>query len=92
MTATLRIDQNLIEELRAYAKQRGIALDQLINQCCRIGLDELKGRETLETQERYVEKTYNMGAPKIDLTNANHVAAQLEDEEIIRKMRLRKED
>lgn len=92
MTATLRIDQNLAEELRAYAQQQGIALDQLINQCCRFGLDKLKRRETLETQERYVEKTYNMGAPKIDVTNANHVAAQLEDEETMRKMRLRKEN
>lgn len=33
--------------------------------------------------------TYNMGVPRIDITKALQIAGQLEDEETLRKMRLK---
>lgn len=37
-------------------------------------------------RKRFVQKTYQMGVPLIDLTKANAIAAALEDDEILRKM------
>ncbi|HOB67457.1 type II toxin-antitoxin system prevent-host-death family antitoxin [Ottowia sp.] len=35
----------------------------------------------------YVQRTFNTGVPLVDLTKANQLAAELEDEELIEKMR-----
>ena len=38
----------------------------------------------------YVERTFAMGEPLVDVTKAGMLAAALEDEETLRKLRLRK--
>lgn len=35
----------------------------------------------------FVQRTYSTGVPLVDLTRANQLAAELEDEELIAKMR-----
>jgi prevent-host-death family protein len=35
----------------------------------------------------FIQRTFNMGVPLVDLTKANQLAAELEDEELIAKMR-----
>lgn len=35
----------------------------------------------------FIQRTHNMGVPLVDLTKANQLAAELEDEELIAKMR-----
>jgi prevent-host-death family protein len=35
---------------------------------------------------RFVQRTFNMGVPLVDLTKANQLAGELEDQEIIAKM------
>ena len=80
---TLRIDDDLMRQLKERAGREHVSLTRLINEAIREGLRTgLKPRK----RKRFVQKTYNMGLPLIDLTKANAIAAALEDEEILRKM------
>lgn len=85
----MRIDDDLLQELKAYAHCEGISVAQLVNKTVRLGFDNLRnGKKT--RQKPYREKTFNMGQPKVDLTKALQLAAALEDEAILEKMRLGK--
>ncbi len=50
----------------------------------------LASREPRRPRRRYREQTQAMGAPSVRLDKALALAAALEDEEIVRKMKLRK--
>jgi hypothetical protein len=47
-------------------------------------------RETKKPRRRYHEKTHSLGVPRVDLTKALSLSTQLEDDETLRKVRLRK--
>jgi hypothetical protein len=83
MRTTLRIDDDLLRALKERARQEDVSISRLLNDALRRGLSAppSPGRK-----KKFVQKTYNMGPPLIDLTKANAIAAALEDEEIIRKM------
>ena len=40
----------------------------------------------------FIQRTFDMGEPLVDLTKANQLAAELEDEELIEKMRRIEQD
>ena len=40
----------------------------------------------------FVQRTFHTGVPLVDLTKANQLAAELEDEELIEKMRRIEQD
>lgn len=85
MRTTVRIDDDLLAQLKQRARAEGISLTELLNRVLRAGL-EAKRPKRRPVQIRTVE----MGAPRIDLDRALRVAAALEDDEIVRKMSLRK--
>ncbi|MEE9279318.1 MAG: ribbon-helix-helix protein, CopG family [Myxococcota bacterium] len=85
MRTTVRLDDDLLAELKEQAHREGISLTQLMNRVLRAGLKATKPR-----RRRIRIQTVDMGPPKIDLGKALHVAADLEDEEILRKLALRK--
>ncbi len=85
MRTTVRIDSDLLAQLKEQARAEGISLAQLLNRALRAGLEAGKPRR------RPVRiQPLDMGAPRIDLDRALHVADQLEDDEVLRKMALRK--
>jgi len=85
MRTTVRIEDDLLAELKEQARAEGISLAQLLNRALRTGLETKKPRRrTVRIQP------LEMGPPKIDLDKALHVAEQLEDEEFLRKIALRK--
>ena len=85
MRTTLRIDDQLLAQLKERARTEGISLAQLVNRVLREGL------EAKRPKRRPVRiQTADMGPPKIDLDRALHLAEALEDEEILRKVALRK--
>lgn len=90
MRTTVRIDDDLMEELKELARQQGISMAQMFNRAVRFGIDRVKNGKQEATYKPFKQKTHSMGVPKVDLTKANQIAAELEDEEIIRKMRLGK--
>jgi antitoxin component of RelBE/YafQ-DinJ toxin-antitoxin module len=82
MRTTLRIDDDLFRELKKRASREGLTLSELVN---------LALRESLRTEKRprrvFRQKTRDLGRPSFDITKANAVAAELEDQDILRKLR-----
>lgn len=88
MRTTVRIDDDVILELKERARKEKASLTRVLNKTLRNGLsgDGNKGRR----KKRFRQKSYDMGIPRVDLTKALALAAELEDHEIVRKMALRK--
>jgi len=81
MRTTLRIDDDLFRELKKRANRKGLTLSELVN---------LALRQSLRTEERplraFRQKTRDLGRPSFDVAKANAVAAELEDQAILRKL------
>jgi hypothetical protein len=87
MRTTLTLDDALAAELKEMAHRSGLPFKRVVNQMLRAGIDAArrprpKGRVRL--------KTFALGPPSAPLDRALQLAAALEDEEIVRKLRLRK--
>ena len=87
MRTTIRIDDDLLERLKARAAQEHTSLTRLVNRVIRAGLES---SNRVADEPLHVEEIFEMGEPNADLTHAGLLAALLEDEETIRKLRLRK--
>lgn len=86
--STVRIDDDLLSELKEQVhKERG-SLTRILNGTLRAGIHA--SRRCTPRKPRYREETYAMGRPQADLRKALALAAGLEDGEIVRKTMLRK--
>ena len=88
MRSTVRIDDDLLEELKARARKENISQSQMLNRLLRAGL--LASRPSASKRSRYSEEAVSMGSPRVDLDKALAFASELEDEEILRKLSLKK--
>ena len=85
MRTTITLDEDVAAQLRRLMHERGITFKSAVNSTLRAGLGV--SRETRD----YRLPTYAMGLrPGIDLDKALELDAALEDEEIVRKLQLRK--
>lgn len=88
MRTTIRLEDDLDRDLRSVAAVEGISFGKLVNHLLRLGLQaRTKGAKS---GRRFKEKSARLGAPHQDLTKALDLAGQLEDEETLRKLALRK--
>jgi hypothetical protein len=78
---TVTLDPDTEQMLRERMKRRGISFKQALNESIREG-------NLQEPQPVRRTKAYPMGQASRDLTKALQIAADLEDEEILAKMRL----
>lgn len=86
MRTTVTLDPDVEAKLRKVMRERGLSFKEALNTAIRQGLSP-----QLKTPKKFKQKTYAMRLrPGIDLTKAVRLAAEMEDEEIIRKMELRK--
>lgn len=83
MRTTVRIDDDLLRQLKERARREEVPLARLLNDALRAGLAPASAKAR---KKKFVQRTYNMGAPLVDLTKASAIAAALEDEEILRKL------
>ena len=88
MRSTVRIDDDLMAELKEWAHRENVSQTRLLNRLLREGMKALREKRSSKTP--YKETTIAMGSPRIDLDKALALAAELEDEEILRKMSLKK--
>jgi hypothetical protein len=87
MRTTITLDPDLAARLRRLSAERGTSFKATVNATLRAGLDA----SARSRRQGYVEQTRPLGVrPGVDLTKALRLAAELEDEEIIRKLELRK--
>ena len=85
MRTTLRIDDDLMRELRKRAAAEQVSLAELCNQVLRQGLAHKP-----VARAPYREQVFSMGTPRVNLDKALAVAAADEDAEVARKLAMRK--
>ena len=86
MRTTIDIDDDLMTSLREKAFRNGSSLKDVINEVIRKGI-----RITPESGNHYSCPEFNLGNPShYDLDHALAIAENLETEELVRKMHLRK--
>jgi hypothetical protein len=86
MRTTVTLDEDVAAALQALAAERGLSFKQALNDAVRAGLAEPAKRS----------KPYRLPArrlglrPGIDLDKALRLAGELDDDEVVRKLELRK--
>lgn len=88
MRTTVRVDDDLLEQLKAQARKENVSLTRLLNRILKAGLQA--GGARRRKRPVYRERVRSLGAPRIPLAKALALAAALEDEEIVRELALRK--
>ena len=87
MRTTVTLDPDVAEQLKALARRRNLSFKAALNSAVRAGLAVERGGG----RRPYQAPARPMGLrPGIDLTHALRLADALEDEEIVRKLALRK--
>ena len=81
MRTTLRIDDDLLRELKARAANEGVALSDLVNLVLRQSV-----AEPPRPRRPFKQRARDLGRPAFDITKANAIAADLEDEAILGKV------
>jgi hypothetical protein len=88
MRTTVRLDDELLEQLKAQARKEKVSLTRLLNRTLKAGLRA--GGAHRRAKRAYRERVHAMGSPRVALDHALALAAALEDEEIVRELTLRK--
>ena len=88
MRTTLNIADDILREMKARAHETGVSLTRVANDVLRAGLDRRAGSS--RPRRRYREEVADLGEPRVNLDRALALAAQLEDEETLRKLEQRK--
>lgn len=88
MRSTVRIDDDLMQQLRERALVEKVSLSRMLNRTLRAGLRAGKGGRG--SPRAFKEQVFSMGPPGIGLDKALAAAAALEDAEILRKLAARK--
>jgi hypothetical protein len=87
MRTTLTLDEDVAALLRQRARETGRPFKQVVNEALRAGLIP---RPTLGA-DVVPSPTFPLGVrPGLDVVHARHLAAELEDEETLRRLDLRK--
>jgi hypothetical protein len=82
MRTTVTLDPDVESLLRREVRRRGEPFKQVLNDAIRAGLRSMKRREGA-----FEPLTFDMGKPRLDLTKAGSLAAELEDEELVGRYR-----
>lgn len=88
MRTTVRIDDELLDEMKEQARRESVSLTRILNRALRLGLRAPRARAARRL--RYREQAHSMGVPQLALDKALALAAALEDEKVIGKLALRK--
>ncbi|MCC6617447.1 MAG: ribbon-helix-helix protein, CopG family [Chloroflexi bacterium] len=87
MRTTVTLEPDVAARIREIARERRISFKSAINEAIRAGFEATSPR----VPHRYRETTRDLGVrPGIDLTKALALAADLEDEQAMRELELRK--
>ncbi len=81
MRTTVTLDPDTEALIRKRMRERGSSFKEALNDAIREGLGGTPRRSRFRT------RTANLGLPAVNLDRALQLAAELEDEELIRKMR-----
>ncbi len=83
MRTTVTLDPDVQALLKKAIRERDASFKQVLNDGLRKGL----GPASAPKHKPFVQRTFDMGLPLVDLTKANALAGELEDLERIEKMK-----
>lgn len=86
MRSTVRIDDDLLQALKDRAEAEQTSMTKLLNRAIREWFNDA-ARDAAAQKQAFVQKTYSMGPPLMDLTKGLQTAAQLEDDYVIEKLK-----
>ena len=72
---TMRIEEDLLLEIRHRAREEHVSMNRMINRLLRRGLHVPE-----EKRQKFTQKTFDLGKPRIDITKTSAVLAALDDE------------
>ncbi len=81
MRTTVTLDPDSEALIRQRMHERRVSFKQALN-------DAIRETAMARTGERFATSTADLGVPTVNLDRALQLAADLEDEELIRRMRL----
>jgi predicted transcriptional regulator len=81
MRTTITLDDDLAARLKDAAHERNVSFKTAVNEAIRSGLERPRRPRPYRVTAR------SMGVPAIDLSKATQLAGQLEDEELVRRLR-----
>jgi len=84
MRTTVTLEPDTETLVRNLMRERGLSFKDAVNEAIRAGL------RAPRPAKRFRTPTYALGVPSVPLTKALSLAAELEDDEIVRKMALGK--
>lgn len=84
MRTTVTLDPDTVSLVQRQMRERGISFKQAVNDSIRAGLTRPGGTAPFRT------RTADLGTPTVELDAALTLAGDLEDAELVRKMRVRK--
>ena len=84
MRTTITLDPDTAALVKSYMRKRGVSFKEAVNAAIRAGLAPKQRSRPFRTQ------VAAMGVPAVNLDRALQLAAELEDEELVRKMRVGK--
>jgi len=84
MRTTITLDADADAAIRRLMRERGLTFRQAVNEAIRAGTSPRPMTPVFRTP------TFRMGRPAVPIDKALRLAAELEDEEIIRKLAQRK--
>ena len=84
MRTTITLEPDVEALVKKAMRDRGLSFKDAVNQALRKALTTGRGSDPYRTP------TFDMGAPLVPLDRALRLAAELEDDEIVRKLELRK--
>jgi hypothetical protein len=80
MRTTVTLDPDVEAHIRRLMRERGLTFKQALNDAVRRGIDTAPPGPTVTTP------TFAMGEPTVPLDGALRLAADLEDEELVRRL------
>lgn len=87
MRTTVTLDADVERMLRTAVRERGTSFKEALNQAVRFGLS----RRRVSRKPRFAQKTYALGSEQYFRWDKALAAAEaLEDEELVRKLSVRK--
>lgn len=89
MRTTVTIDADVQVLLRRAMQRNGEPFKQVLNNALRDALGRA-ARDAVPRDAPYRQPTFRMGLPLVDLTKANALAGELEDEALVARMRRRR--
>jgi hypothetical protein len=85
MRTTITLEADVAARLREFSRRTGRSFKQAVNDAVREGLSS----PAVVRAEPFVQPSYSLGKVRVDLTKSLALATDLEDQDVVAKLRRR---